>query len=431
MTKKYPDKAPAEVSGRIQVAKDFYQHQVETSNLPRDMLDEIPRFAVDEVECGAILGTGGFCSVQEVKGFKLPDEVEKVREDHDDFDENEAEDAFEIGGDVEVDAGEVESRKFIAKHCYRSNGDARYAIKKLKPEIIADEVGFLNGIVDLTSEADFLSALEHPNIIKLRGFALKEDLFKPSYFLILDRLYDTLESRIPKWKAQESSAGAKKMFKSKSQKKLLKEVMEERMECVLDLASAIAYLHDKKVIHRDLKSENIGFDLRGDIKMFDLGLAKEIPKGAPPGAEFNFTAMCGTPRYMAPEVGLGKPYNEKSDVYSLSLLGWEILEMALPFAAIKSTQRFLHHVWKEDGPKMRPPISKKISKEVKGLLEKGWGGNHKQRPSASEFEGFMRKQCVAFNEEIGVNPGARRSTFIFVKGQGETVNENSSGRRRR
>lgn len=153
-------------NGRMQVAKEYYQRQVESSNLPRDMLDEIPRFSMDEVEGGALLGTGGFCSVQEVKGFNLPDEVEKVQDDHDDYDETEAEDTFEIGGDAELDAGEVESRKFIAKHCFRSNGDARYAIKILKPEIIADENGFMNGTVDLASETDFLSALEHPNIIK-------------------------------------------------------------------------------------------------------------------------------------------------------------------------------------------------------------------------------------------------------------------------
>ncbi|CAJ1950206.1 unnamed protein product [Cylindrotheca closterium] len=414
----------AEENGRLQVAIDYYQKQVASSNLPRDMLDEIPRFAVDELEAGAMLGTGGFCSVQEVKGFKLPEEAPAARDDHDDYDEDEAEDAFEIGGDAELEAGEVESRKFIAKHCYRSNGDARYAIKKLKPSIIADENGFLNGIVDLASETDFLSALEHPNIIKLRGIALKEDLFKPENFLILDRLYDTLESRIPKWKATEASAGAKKMFKSKSQKQMLKEVKEERMECTLDLASAVAYLHERKIIHRDLKSENIGFDVRGDIKLFDLGLAKEIPKDAKPGQEFNFTGMCGTPRYMAPEVALGKPYNEKSDVYSLSLLGWETLELTLPYANF-TTERFIQHVWKEDGPKVRPPISKKISPKVKTLLEKAWGENQRARPSASEFEDIMRKECVAFNQEIGTDSGrSRRSTYIFVKGQGETVNAN-------
>lgn len=123
-------------------------------------------------------------------------------------------------------------------------------------------------------------------------------------------------------------------------------------------------------------------------------------------------------------VGLSKPYNERSDVYSLSLLGWEILELALPFASLQSSERFLHFVWKEDGPKMRPPISKKMSSTIKTLLEKGWSGNYKERPSASEFEDSMRKECVAFNQELGVNPGGRRSTYIFVKGHGEQVNEN-------
>jgi len=245
LTKEYSGKIPAEESGRIQEAKDYYQRQVASSHLPKEMLDEIPRFTVEEVQEGPKLGTGGFCTVTEVKGFQLPDEAPKVRDDHDDYDEDEAEDEFDIGGDAEVDPGEVESRKFIAKHCFRANGDARYAIKKLKPEIIANEIGFLNGIIDLVSETDFLSALEHPNIIKLRGIAMKDTLFKPSYFLILDRLYDTLESRIPKWKTQEESGGRGKPFKSKSQKKILKEAKEERMVASLDLASAVAYLHEQ------------------------------------------------------------------------------------------------------------------------------------------------------------------------------------------
>jgi len=171
-----------------------------------------------------------------------------------------------------------------------------------------------------------------------------------------------------------------------------------------------------------LKSENIGFDVRGDIKIFDLGLAKEIPKDATPGAIFAFTGMCGTPRYMAPEVALGLKYNEKADVYSLTLLVWEILELIQPYASFRSTARFLKSAWDPKGPKLRPPISKHVDKEVKVLLEKAWDSDFKARPSASEFEDTMRKLCVAFNEEIGANPGARRSTFIFVKGQGEVNN---------
>jgi len=423
-TKTYPTKEPsADDNAKVKIALEYYEKQHQNSNLPREMLEEVPRFSMDEVKGGAMLGTGGFCSVQEVKGFVLPEDS-VVREDHNDYDEEEAEDTFEIGGDAECEAGVAESRKFIAKHCFRSNGDVRYAIKKLKPEIISDERGFLNGIIDLASETVFLSSLEHPNIIKLRGVALKEDMFKPGYFLILDRLYDTLEHRIPKWKTQKGKLGGIKGYfkhQSSTQKKAL---TQERMEAGLDLASAVAYLHEKKIIHRDLKSENIGFDLRDDIKIFDLGLAKEIPKDAAPGTVFHFTGQCGTPRYMAPEVGLSQPYNEKADVYSLSLLVWEILELAQPYAALKSCRHVEEYIWKETGPKLRPTISKAMSKEVKKLLEKAWSGKQQERPSAAEFEGIMRKECVSFDKDFGVNPGARRSTYIFVKGQGETVNSN-------
>lgn len=121
-------------------------------------------------------------------------------------------------------------------------------------------------------------------------------------------------------------------------------------------------------------------------------------------------------------VALGLKYNEKADVYSLTLLVWEILELIQPYASFRSTERFLKSAWDPKGPKLRPPISKHVDKEVKVLLEKAWDSDFKARPSASEFEDTMRKLCVAFNEEIGANPGARRSTFIFVKGQGEVNN---------
>ena len=102
--------------------------------------------------------------------------------------------------------------------------------------------------------------------------------------------------------------------------------------------------------------------------------------------------------------------------------------MTLPFAPFRSTERFIKTVWDPKGPKLRPPISKKLNKDVKALIEKAWDGDFKTRPSASEFEDKMRKICEAFNQEVAQNVGARRSTFIFVKGQGEKINELSTRR---
>ena len=91
--------------------------------------------------------------------------------------------------------------------------------------------------------------------------------------------------------------------------------MEERLVSGTHLSAAFEHLHSRKILYRDIKPENIGFDVRGDIKVFDFGLAKEVHENLSDGDGcYNLTAMTGTPRYMAPEVALNKPYNESCDV---------------------------------------------------------------------------------------------------------------------
>jgi len=50
----------------------------------------------------------------------------------------------------------------------------------------------------------------------------------------------------------------------------------ERLVCAIDLSSALKFLHSISIVYRDLKPENIGFDIRGDVKLFDFGLAAEL-----------------------------------------------------------------------------------------------------------------------------------------------------------
>src|SRR5688500_1531551 len=86
------------------------------------------------------------------------------------------------------------------------------------------------------------------------------------------------------------------------------------------------------VIYRDIKPDNIGFDVRGDVKIFDFGLAREFdPLQRDDDGLFHFTADTGSPRYMAPEVALGQPYDERVDVYSFCILAWQMFALETPF----------------------------------------------------------------------------------------------------
>jgi serine/threonine protein kinase len=90
--------------------------------------------------------------------------------------------------------------------------------------------------------------------------------FHDEYFIVMDRLYDTLEGRIAKWdKRQKRTTGIGKLLDRKGEKK--KELLEERVVSCFDLSAALGYLHERKIVYRDLKPENIGFDIRDDIKL--------------------------------------------------------------------------------------------------------------------------------------------------------------------
>jgi hypothetical protein len=120
-----------------------------------DNSNDFPKFDKTELKLGKVLGKGGFGTVYEVRGFdattkKASSAVDKIVAHTQNLIHHREE-------DDEVNAGEIESRKFIAEHCLRHNGDARYAVKFLSPSTLEDPANFIQGIIDMAVETRILS----------------------------------------------------------------------------------------------------------------------------------------------------------------------------------------------------------------------------------------------------------------------------------
>lgn len=333
------------------------------------------------VQVDELLGKGGFCLVHEVS---IVLSEEDLLDDDDALDPNES-----FTSSMDPKYRTASARTLISRK-------QDYCVKFLKPGILADRRKFARGIADLAIEAHFLALLNHPYIIKIRGIAEGVKLFQPAqpnltnepgidggFFLILDRLHSTLNDKINnEWKEGESKYNSFLKDMRGENRRALK---LERIIVAQHLAEAMEYLHEHKICYRDLKPDNIGFDGKGNVKLFDFGLAKELKayKRHDDGT-YQLTANTGSRRYMAPEVALRKRYNLAVDVYSFAILLWELCSLEKPFSGFTEMQHMNLVVTKGYRPKLDSVKSWPVG--MKEILTKCWDGDMNERP---DFKGVV------------------------------------------
>ncbi len=157
----------------------------------------------------------------------------------------------------------------------------------------------------------------------------------------------------------------------------------EFAESVLhDVASALAYAHKRGLVHRDVKPENVFLEShRGRALLSDFGIARRIDGD---GGITLLGAALGTPQYMSPEQIDGEQVDGRSDIYSLGVLGWELLTGRRPWAG-ESLYGVIYKQKHEDLPRitsLRPRVPANLLFAIEGALMKNPA---KRWQSAEEF----------------------------------------------
>lgn len=164
-------------------------------------------------------------------------------------------------------------------------------------------------------EAKILEVLNHPNITRFREVYKTK---KGKLCIVMDYCDDgDLQTKIKTQAKQKTPSGRTQYFSE-----------DQVLNWFTQICLAIKHTHDKKILHRDLKSQNIFMTKRGILKLGDFGIARVLSN-----TKSRAKTVVGTPYYLSPEIIRSEGYSFKSDIWSLGVLLYEIAALQPPFNA--------------------------------------------------------------------------------------------------
>ena len=187
--------------------------------------------------------------------------------------------------------------------------------------------------------------------------------------------------------------------------------LKKKFSLIADVAEIVGELHKKGMLHRDIKPRNVMIDEYGNVKLLDLGLITLLEEEMTLVNDFKIS---GSPAYMPPEALNDKKINSvttAADIYSLSVMAYEIISVYLPYEVDFLSLQELSEVINNEAPKpMETPFKEKIPPEVEQAVEHGLSVNPAERPSAFEFAKVMRASSM----ESKSNNGSRIAAVFII-----------------
>ncbi|KAF8388094.1 hypothetical protein HHK36_026760 [Tetracentron sinense] len=220
--------------------------------------------------------------------------------------------------------------------------------------------------------------LDHPNVTKFIGASMGTSNLKIPPKNPSSDGHSSLPSRACCVVVEYQPGGTLKQFLIRNRRKKL--AFKIVIQLALDLSRGLSYLHSKKIVHRDVKTENMLLDASRNLKIADFGVARVEAQNPR-----DMTGETGTLGYMAPEVLDGKPYNRRCDVYSFGICLWEIYCCDMPYPNL-SFAEVSSAVVRQN---LRPEIPRCCPSSMANIMRKCWDESAEKRPDMDEVVGLL------------------------------------------
>ncbi|KAI3805304.1 hypothetical protein L1987_27544 [Smallanthus sonchifolius] len=310
----------------------------------------------------------------------------------------------------EIDLAKLEIKNLIARGTYGTVYRGTYDDQDVAVKLLdwgEDDMATSTELASLRAsfkqEVAVWYKLDHPNVTSFVGASMGTSNLRIPEKTSSDGPIDQLPSKACCVVVEYLTGGTLKglLYKNRRKKLPFKVVIQLAMH----LSRGLSYLHSKKIVHRDVKAENMLLDANRNLKIADFGVARveaQNPK--------DMTGETGTLGYMAPEVLQGKPYNRKCDVYSFGICLWETYCCDLPYPFLSFSEvssAVVRH-------NLRPEIPRCCPSSLVNIMRKCWDANPEKRPEMDEVVKLL--EAIDTSKGGGMIP-EDQATGCFCFGQ--------------
>lgn len=255
------------------------------------------------------------------------------------------------------------------------------AVKILRSEFTNDE----EFVKKFKRESQAAASLSHPNIVGIYDVGMEDDI----YYIVMEYI-----------KGQT----LKELIKSKGALGI-----ELATNISLQIASALEHAHANHIVHRDIKSHNIMIKDDYTVKVTDFGIARAVSSTT----ITNTGNIIGSVHYFSPEQARGGYTDEKSDIYSLGVVMYEMVTGRIPFEGETPISVALKHIQEE--PKKPRNINSKIPKSLEDIILKAMEKDvNKRYSSVTEIIADLKQSLIMPNGDfVKKNVTADENTKIM------------------